>query len=98
MEKYIQHGLTRLEDNLLGAFSMDPKNDEIELNMFTLEHRQAFNSLVRKGLLERRIQKDETIKYVPTPKGKKLWRIRAKEEEESPIPPGVRSRLSTTKR
>lgn len=84
MEKYEQHGLTRLEDNLLGAFGMDPKHDEIELDKFSPEHRQAFNSLVRKGLLERRIQENETIKYVLTPKGKKLWRTRAKEEEEGP--------------
>lgn len=84
MEKYEEHGLTRLEDNLLGAFGDDPEHDILELNMFTSEHRQAFSSLVRKGLLERRMQEDETIKYVLTPKGKTLWRTRSKEEEEGP--------------
>ena len=84
MEKYLQHGLTRIQDNILGAFGEDDLSDTLTLNQYPIEYKSVFKELIKKGLLESHIRDDETIEYRLTPAGKKLWKIRAKEEEESP--------------
>lgn len=80
MEKYLQHGLSRQEDDILGAFGEGFDYDEIEARSFSPEYRRAFASLVRKGLLTRKFDENENITYVLTRKGKALWKVRAKEE------------------
>ena len=83
VKKYKQHGLTLPEDEILGAFGSAGSLDTEEIGSYgyTPEQRQAFTSLMHKGLLDRRTQNDETSVYKLTPKGKSLWNDRAKEEE-----------------
>ena len=82
MEKYEQHGLTRLEDDILGSFGMAETLEQEELNqqMFSLEQRTAAKSLIAKDLLTRQLQDDDSIVYKLTPKGVRLFHIRAEEE------------------
>lgn len=84
MENYEQHGLTRLEDDILGAFGMAATIEEEELNQeqFTPEKREAAKSLMRKGLLSRTLRDDDAIVYKLTPKGVRLWHERATEETQ----------------
>lgn len=95
MEKYLQHGLTREEDNILGGFGHDLNEeglptDRVRLSQFDIPGNQindvykAARSLRRKGLLyiDRDTSGNEV--YHLSTKGKALWKIRAKEEEEGP--------------
>lgn len=86
MKKYEQHGLTCLEDTILGAYGTTDNIDleELTTNRFTPAHRQAFASLIRKGLLKRKFDENENVTYLLTPTGKALYKTRAKEEEEGP--------------
>lgn len=81
MEKYEQHGLTRLEDDILSAFG-DEEIEQEELNQrtFTPEQLAATKTLMSKGLLTRRLRDDDAIVYKLTPQGVRLWHIRAAEE------------------
>jgi hypothetical protein len=93
MKKYLKHNLTREEDNVLGAFGHDLDSeglphDRVRLSQFDIpEHKindvyAAARSLRAKGLLY--IDNDTLGQevYHLTVKGKQLWKIRAKEEEE----------------
>jgi len=84
MEKYEMHGLTRLEDDILGAFGLSEiiETEELDSQYFTPEKREAARSLMRKGLLDRKLLEDDRIVYKLTPKGVKLWHVRAQEETE----------------
>ena len=84
---YEQHGLTLLEDQILGAFGMSETIEEEELNQsqLTPEKRDAAKSLMRKGLLDRKLLDDDSIVYKLTPKGVRIWHIRTEEETQGPI-------------
>jgi len=85
MEKYQQHGLTREEDDILGAFGRDDISQEtFPLEHFAGTHLEALKSLVRKGLFRATISEGLSIQLKLTRKGVALWRIRAKEEEGEP--------------
>jgi hypothetical protein len=85
MEKYQQHGLTREEDNVLGAFGTDQR--EVKLDQFDLSTQEvskvhdAARTLRSKGFLSISTNKFGEEVYALTPKGLALWKIRFKEEE-----------------
>ena len=85
MEKYEQHGLTRLEDDILGGFGLSGSVEEEELNLVGLSatSRDAARSLLAKGLLTRQLRDDDSVVYKLTPKGTKLWHIRSEEETQT---------------
>lgn len=85
--KYLQYGLTRDQDQLLGAFG---ENDRWSLTLEGLwwnrdvnPHTVA-NQLEAKGLLKSNMQDDGTFLYTLTPRGKELWNARNQEELEGP--------------
>lgn len=80
MEKYEAHGLTRMEDDILRSFGSTEDREELKLESFASEYRKAFSNLVRKGLLDRKHDEYENVAYVLTPKGRRLWEVRSKEE------------------
>ena len=82
MEKYEKHGLTREEDDLLGAFGRGDTAEAFPLEYFAGNHLEALRSLVKKGLLEA-VTKNFIIEIKLTPKGLKLWHTRSAEEAES---------------
>ena len=86
MEKYEQHGLTRTEDGILGSFGMAEivEEETLDQQSFSYDQREAAKSLIRKGLLTRQLQDDDSIVYKLTPKGAKLWHVRAEEETLEP--------------
>ena len=93
MEKYTKHGLTRDQDNILGAFGhtldeLGHPTDRVHLDMLDVppfqrtELEKAAKQLVSKKLLYVDYDEHENEMYNLTLKGKRLWKIRAKEEEE----------------
>ena len=86
MEKYEQYGLTLTQDGILGSFGATGPYEEEELtpSHFTPAQRDAIKQLFNKGLLDRRILDDDTVTYYLTPAGKRLYKIRADEEDEGP--------------
>jgi len=94
MEKYIRHGLTKWQDRILGAFGRkDIETDIVHPDMLQYDSRnpaevtkikEAFKQLVEKGYLDAIHDEHDNIVYRLTLAGKKLWKIRAKEEEEGP--------------
>lgn len=84
MQKYEQHSLTFLEDSILGAFGTAEtiEQEELDSQSFTPEKREAAKSLMRKGLLDRKLLDDDRIVYKLTPRGVKLWHVRAEEETQ----------------
>lgn len=94
MEKYEKHELTRYQDAILGAFGhtldeLGHPTDRVHLDMLDvppsqrLELERAAKQLVLKGLLYIDYDEYENEMYNLTPKGKRLWKTRAKEEEEA---------------
>lgn len=86
-KKYEKHGLTRHEDDILGAFyrgqDLDPSvlvypNTPPERGT---DMKKAAEALQRKGLIDR-ITTESGIRYHLTPKGSKLRDIREAEESE----------------
>jgi len=95
MEKYEKHGLTRMEDNILGAFGHllaeeGKPTDFVHPDMIDVPpHKRpdlikAVQELVRRGYLRPTKDNFGNEIYYLTPKGNALWKVRAKEEEEGP--------------
>ena len=86
MNKFEDHGLTRAEDDIIGAFDPSvPEGRVIPLTHFAhFSHGDAAKSLIRKGLLIADVTPDLGVELKLTPKGVKLWNIRSEEEEEGP--------------
>jgi len=85
MEKYKQHNLTREEDDILGAFGREDIGEEtFPIEHFAGTHLEALKSLVRKGLFKATVTEGLSVQLKLTPKGVRLWRTRANEEEEGP--------------
>lgn len=83
MEKYERHGLTRVQDDILGSFGDESEgHDSILDSSITSEQREVVKQLIKKELLEAHMLEDLSIEFRLTPKGRKLWRTRFEEEAE----------------
>lgn len=89
---YEDHGLTRAEDDILGAFGSSQALGDLEEEVVPLthfahySHGEAAKSLIRKGLLNATVSADLGVQLSLTPKGLKLWDIRYREEAAGPSP------------
>lgn len=88
MKKYEAHGLTDAQDRLLGGFGDSTRENpwsqslrEVETYPVGWELSTAATELQRKGLLRMKVQPGGDVELTLTQIGKKLWKIRAKEEE-----------------
>jgi len=92
-EKYLKHGLTRNQDNILGAFGTALSDsgyptDRVHLDMLDVlpvkrsELEEATKQLVSKKLLYVDYDEHGNEMYNLTITGKRLWKIRANEEDE----------------
>lgn len=85
---YEDHGLTREEDGILGAFGQEANLQEEVLTLDYLQRsypysartQDAVKSLLKRGLLHATISKELGIELGLTRKGIQLWNIRSQEE------------------